>query len=138
MPTPQLAKEGVQPRTAPQCDDLPVPRSLRPVPPPDYADRLRGLLPLALRAQERFVVFEVGDPDPETGRSSKQPKQAGSDRNARSNDAATWVTFDEAAHDGRWIGVHLGDDLIGVDCDECVADDTVRSWARDIVSSLDS
>ena len=139
MPTPQPAKEGVRPSTAPQCDDRAASLTKRPVPPMDYAIELGELLPRALREQKRFVVFDVGPPDPETGRLSKKPMRAGSDRSfAKSDDPATWVTFDEAADDGRPIGLAVGKKLAAVDLDDAFVDGELQPWAKQIIDDLGS
>lgn len=76
----------------------------------------------------------------------KVPKNPRTGHNAKSNDPTTWHSFGEAIQakekynfDG--IGLMLDHKklpLVGIDLDNCVDNDTVKPWAREIVSTIAS
>jgi len=78
---------------------------------------------------------------------TKIPKDPNTGRNAKSDDAATWSTFDAAraaCQRHRWDGVGYVfsalDPFAGVDLDKCrdPATGLLEPWAIEIVETLDS
>lgn len=63
--------------------------------------------------------------------------------NARSNDPATWGTYDQAAETAAkcgysGVGIMLGDGLGGVDLDGAVKDGEIEPWALEIIEEFGS
>lgn len=63
--------------------------------------------------------------------------------NARSNDPATWGTYDEASalaerRGYSGVGVMLSGGYVGVDLDDAVEGGRVKPWAQDIIDELGS
>lgn len=70
----------------------------------------------------------------------KVPKSP-SGGNAKSNDPATWSTFEQAQdaakkHGYTGIGIMLTDGLVGIDLDHCVKDGKIEPWAKEIIDSM--
>jgi hypothetical protein len=108
-----------------------------------------GLIPAALNALRRWVCWRwVRRKDKKgTWNWTKPPIDPKTGRFAKTTDAATWGTFDEAlayleAHPDRvdGIGFVLGDGYAGADLDDCRDSITgeITAWAMDIIHALDS
>lgn len=99
-------------------------------------------LPVALTAIPTWVGWRWMKRD---GRLTKVPYDPHTGRMAKSNDPATWGTYEEAtAADNRysWDGVGFvvqkSHRITGVDLDHCIVNGEVELWARFIVKMLDS
>jgi len=103
-------------------------------------DRWRNV-PAALRERQAWVCWR---PEMRDGRPTKVPYIAEDDclQRARSNDAFTWRSFEEAVRHAPkpgGIGIMLGDGLAGADLDDCMnGDGTPKPWADTIIAQLDS
>ena len=97
-------------------------------------------IPAELRALPIWVLWRrVPDKD-KPGETRKTPFQINGER-ARSNDPATWTTFDNASkylllYEGVGIGISHG--YAAVDIDHCVTNGVLSEMAQDIVRSLDT
>lgn len=70
----------------------------------------------------------------------KVPKSPGGG-NAKSNDPATWGTFEQAQdaakkHGYTGVGIMLTDGLVGIDLDHCVKVGKIEPWAKEIIDSM--
>jgi len=98
-------------------------------------------IPAALRSERRWMLWNL---EWATNKWTKLPKQAHGG-NAKSNDPATWASFDavrEAYLRGGFdgIGFALGGGFVGVDLDNCRDPQTGagEEWAREIINALGS
>lgn len=100
-------------------------------PKPSEAHDADGI-PDEMKAERRWVAWRAEQRD---GRWTKIPMSP-SGGNAKSNDPATWGTYDEAAKVGRGVGFMLGDGWLGVDLDGVLeAGRTPDEWIRDWIDS---
>lgn len=96
-------------------------------------------IPDDLKELPRWVVYRLRPKRGGSGRPDKIPLDVRGGH-ARSNDPATWSTFDEAVEAMRLLpadGVGFmfdsdADDVIGIDLDECVRQDGVDPWAVEV------
>lgn len=95
-------------------------------------------IPEALRNRAQWILWKFGERD---GKETKIPVQPNG-QPAKSNDAATWNTFesvtaafDEVGFAGIGFVFSADDPLIGIDLDGCRDPETgkVSDWAREIV-----
>jgi replicative DNA helicase len=101
-------------------------------------------VPAALRERPQWILWYTGERD---GKPTKIPLCVATGEPAKSNDPATWTTF-EAAVDAYDPGRHSGigyvfaadDPFCGIDLDGCRDPQTGRiaEWAREIIIRLDS
>ena len=76
----------------------------------------------------------------------KIPLDAKTGKAAKSDDPATWATFEEAVtswrhrhHTGIGYVFSADDPFVGIDLDDCIADDgTIHEWAVDILATMGS
>lgn len=91
-------------------------------------------IPQEIKAIDQWVVHRSKVPhDPRTG------------KRASSTDPATWASFaraEQTKQSGQWDGLGFvfneGDDILGIDIDNCVVGGKIVPWAQEIVDSLDS
>lgn len=103
-------------------------------------------IPQELRALPQWVVWALESPSPDRKSVTKIPYHPDGHFKARSNDAATWGTFERAwatyrANPARWAGVGFmfaaENGLVGIDLDQCRGEDgTIAPWAREIIDRL--
>jgi archaellum biogenesis ATPase FlaH len=100
-------------------------------------------IPMEMRDRNQWVVWRLEDRD---GKATKLP-YTNSKTLAKSNDAATWLSFDTAwqTHRSGWgsgIGfVFSSDDpYAGIDLDKCRNPEsgTIAQWARDVILEFNS
>jgi archaellum biogenesis ATPase FlaH len=101
-------------------------------------------VPAALRERPQWILWYTGERD---GKPTKIPLSVVTGEPAKSNDPATWTTF-EASVDAYDPGRHSGigyvftadDPFCGIDLDGCRDPKTGRiaEWAREIIVRLDS
>lgn len=105
-----------------------------------------GNIPSELTEDDRWVCWRTEERD---GKPTKIPVDAGQGGNAAADDPDTWTSYDEAREyaehpdtpaDGVGFVFTADGRFCGVDLDDCVNPETgdVSSWARDIVTTLDS
>lgn len=94
-------------------------------------------IPNALKALPQWLLWRHE-------RNTKIPYQA-SGVEAKSNDPSTWTTFDKAQSayaDGGFSGIGCvisdTDGMVGIDLDDCITNDAIDDWAREIILSFDS
>jgi len=96
-----------------------------------------------LKQYPQWVCWKYEERD---GKPTKVPKNPNTGGNAASNNPATWGTYDEAilackAANFDGIGFMLDPGavkLVGVDLDYCLDNGTIKPWAKDIVTTLNS
>lgn len=98
-------------------------------------------IPSQLRALPRWVCYRL-ERGGSSDRVAKVPYHPSGYR-AKSNDPATWTSFDRARAalaDGRYdgLGFELGDGIFGVDLDGVVQNGSLSDLARGVVETLDS
>ena len=107
----------------------------------------RDRIPPELREYERWNIWrnEWKDDKTKQGRWSKEPFQAlHPSQHAKTDDPRTWSSFEEAwtAYLGGQldgVGITLGDELVGIDLDKCVAaDGRIAPWAQQYIDCCDS
>jgi hypothetical protein len=105
-------------------------------------------IPDELKKYKRWVTWTYED---RSGKPTKVPYGTGG-KWAKSNDATTWKTFDEAVWDyqtgGRaGVGFMLGEEVLdggeiitfgGLDLDKCISDDTISDEAKYILGEFDT
>src|SRR5215471_12301934 len=97
-----------------------------------------------LRALPNWVVWRPEKRPSKSGtvRETKVPYNARSERQAKSNDPATWSSFEEAvaALKGGYAGLGfcLTPPYVGVDLDGCRRSGSHEPWAEKIIEELDS
>jgi hypothetical protein len=123
-------------------------------PKPNYLPVRFDNIPPEIKARRRWVVWRCEARQDRKGRWkwTKVPYQACppppdevSWPRAKSNDPATWSSYDAALQtylegpgwDG--LGFMLGDDHAGVDCDKCInPEGAVEPWAEEVVRQINS
>lgn len=111
-----------------------LPTVPKPEPLPVIADNI----PPELKALRQFVLWRYNWRIDKQGRGkwAKTPRQV-SGEFAKSNDPATWTTFDaalKALPRFNGIGLCFGGDVAGIDLDGCFNDDgTLKPWADDLL-----
>jgi len=111
-----------------------------------YLRQLRRVLPAELVALPNWVCYFTEPSKRKPGKLEKIPVNAHTGRKAKSNDAATWATFDKAGAAfgarGGWagLGFMLGESqdrrsgFVGVDLDDCFdGDGQPAAWAAEIL-----
>ena len=117
------------------------------------SDALKSLrwaanIPETMRERESWICWRTEDRDGDDTKVPVKPFDSGHPY-AKTNDSATWGTFEQAAGfhmepgtdtDGLGFVFHDDDLLMGVDLDDVRDPDTgdVEPWARDIIIQLDS
>jgi putative DNA primase/helicase len=117
-------------------------------------EKLAANIPLELRELTRWLVWRLEDVDDEGGKRrerSKVPYQSkDTTKRAKSNDARTWSTFDEACQavdslvvadkykdepHPRGVGLAIYAPYFAVDLDKCVDDNCViADWAKEFIA----
>jgi hypothetical protein len=111
-------------------------------------------IPAEIKSRRRWVVWRCEVRQDEKGRWkwTKVPYQACPPPpdevfwpKAKSNDPATWSNYDAALQtyleEPGWdgLGLMLGDDHAGVDCDKCVhPDGAIEPWAEEVIREINS
>lgn len=153
--------DGAKPRTLPRERKAAPAAALVPTPAPRVFEPLEGFpstpvasqvpvalsvnldnIPEELKGLRRWVCWVYEKRDPSDKDYSKQPKIAGSGRNASSTNPATWVSFEQASRayaTGRYSGIGIvldGDGLAGVDLDDCVVDGVPQPAALALLDGI--
>ena len=97
-------------------------------------------IPSALMARDQWVVWRSED---RGGKPTKVPYAALTGTLARSDDPATWCSFDAALmSSGQYDGIGYvfaeDDPYCGIDLDDCIVDGEIAPWAEAILLSLNS
>lgn len=101
-----------------------------------------GFIPLSLKDKPYWVCWDlVWDSSREKW--TKVPKNVSTGNNASSTNHRTWCDYEsaiQAYRDGRFdgIGFVLGDEIIGIDLDDCIVEAGPTPLAKDIISRADT
>lgn len=105
----------------------------------DIAQTDFDVVPHEMRDRDQWFIWRYENRD---GKPQKTPYQVDKRRKGKSNDPATWCSFDEAvnATDGEFgLAFNLGNDwtFTGVDLDDCLDQfGALKPWAEPIVDRL--
>jgi len=93
-------------------------------------------VPHELRERDQWICWSS---ETRNGKATKIPKDPNGGRNAKSNDSATWSTFEQACETAEDRGWGLGfvftpvDPFVGIDIDSCLDENgRAKDWSTDI------
>ncbi len=93
-------------------------------------------VPEELRERDQWICWSTGT---RNGMATKIPKDPNGGGNAKTNDSATWSTFEKACETAEKRGWGLGfvftpvDPFVGIDIDSCLdADGRAKDWSTEI------
>lgn len=96
-----------------------------------YRARHAESIPAEMRSADRWMRYRLV---PRGEKVTKVPTQLNG-RPAKSTDARTWCTYDEAKASkvGAGLGFALGAGIACIDLDDAIVDGRVQSWAQEIL-----